>query len=110
MRFGSFDFGVIAFSDDLEEPFTDSEDETPREAQKPSLVIPRGRIRTLSGTVPPTGYSPKWGGPTMCLSCLQFFDLPENIEKFAECVARKYVHLRTHRFQTSAYRAQNRHL
>ncbi|KAI6218039.1 C2H2-type domain-containing protein [Aphelenchoides fujianensis] len=73
-----------SYSDDLEEPFSDSDEDTPRAAQKPSLVIPRGRIRTLSGTVPPVGYAPKWGGPTMCLSCLQFFDLPELIEKFSE--------------------------
>lgn len=73
--------------DDLEEPFTDSEDEERvrrRKSEKPNLFIPRGRIRTLSGTVPVTGYSPKWGGPTMCLSCLQFFDLPEQMDSFAE--------------------------
>uniref|UniRef100_A0A1I7RRN3 C2H2-type domain-containing protein n=1 Tax=Bursaphelenchus xylophilus TaxID=6326 RepID=A0A1I7RRN3_BURXY len=69
---------------ELEEPFSDSEDEESRGPQKPSLIIPRGRIRTLSGTVPPVGFSPKWGGPTMCLSCLQFFDLPDFIEKFSD--------------------------
>ena len=26
--------------------------------------------------MPPVGYSPVWGGPTMCLGCLEFFDLP----------------------------------
>ena len=71
---------------ELEEPFSDSDDESPyhREVQKPSLQIPRGRIRTLSGTVPPVGYSPKWGGPTMCIKCLEFFDLPEEVPKFAD--------------------------
>ncbi|KAI6213362.1 C2H2-type domain-containing protein [Aphelenchoides besseyi] len=69
---------------DLEEPFSSDDDDTPRANQKPSLIIPRGRIRTLSGTVPPVGYAPKWGGPTMCLSCLQFFDLPDFIEKFSD--------------------------
>jgi len=49
-----------------------------------NLAIPRGRIRTLSGTVPLVGYSPKWGGPTMCLSCLMFFDLPDQVTDFAE--------------------------
>uniref|UniRef100_A0AC34FPX8 Uncharacterized protein n=1 Tax=Panagrolaimus sp. ES5 TaxID=591445 RepID=A0AC34FPX8_9BILA len=71
---------------DLDEPFSDSDEESPyhREVQKPSLQIPRGRIRTLSGTVPPIGFSPKWGGPTMCLKCLQFFDLPEEVPKFSD--------------------------
>lgn len=70
---------------ELDEPFSDSDEESPRHVhQKPCLVIPRGRIRTLSGTVPPNGYSPKWGGPTMCLCCLQFFDLPDAIGKFAK--------------------------
>jgi hypothetical protein len=68
---------------DLDEPFSDSEDESPRVPQKPTLVIPRGRIRTLSGTVPPVGHGPKWGGPTMCLSCLMFFELPDSIGDFA---------------------------
>lgn len=67
---------------ELEEPFSDSDDEN-RVPIKPCLTIPRGRIRTLSGTVPPVGSSPKWGGPTMCLSCLQFFNLPEQITQFA---------------------------
>jgi hypothetical protein len=71
---------------DLDEPFSDSDEESPyhREVQKPSLQIPRGRIRTLSGTVPPVGFSPKWGGPTMCLKCLNFFDLPEEVPKFSD--------------------------
>ncbi|VDM06758.1 unnamed protein product [Wuchereria bancrofti] len=70
---------------DLEEPFSDSDDnDTLRGPKKLSLAIPRGRIRTLSGTVPAVGYSPKWGGPTMCLSCLQFFDLPEHLMQFSE--------------------------
>ncbi|GMS80720.1 hypothetical protein PENTCL1PPCAC_2895 [Pristionchus entomophagus] len=72
--------------EDLDEPFSDSDDESPRhrEPQKMQLPIPRGRIRTLSGTVPTVGFSPKWGGPTMCLSCLHFFDLPEDLEKFTD--------------------------
>ena len=71
---------------ELDEPFSDSDDDSsrPRQPQKMNLAIPRGRIRTLSGTVPIVGYSPKWGGPTMCLSCLQFFDLPDQINDFAE--------------------------
>uniref|UniRef100_A0A7E4W6X2 C2H2-type domain-containing protein n=1 Tax=Panagrellus redivivus TaxID=6233 RepID=A0A7E4W6X2_PANRE len=79
----SFDIGDDF---DLDEPFSDSDDDAPyhREIQKPSLQIPRGRIRTLSGTVPPVGFSPKWGGPTMCLSCLEFFDLPDDMAKFAD--------------------------
>lgn len=85
----SFDLG-----DDFEmsEPFSDSEDEGPRHRvpQKPVLQIPRGRIRTLSGTVPPIGYSPKWGGPTMCLSCLEFFDLPDQIERFNEHLLKEH--------------------
>jgi hypothetical protein len=36
---------------------------------KPQLPLPRGRIRTLSGTIPPVGYCPKWGGPTMYAIC-----------------------------------------
>uniref|UniRef100_A0A914VV17 C2H2-type domain-containing protein n=1 Tax=Plectus sambesii TaxID=2011161 RepID=A0A914VV17_9BILA len=70
---------------DLEEPFSDSDDEGAVKApstRKLNLPIPRGRIRTLSGTVPAVGYSPKWGGPTMCVSCLQFFDLPSMVEQF----------------------------
>ncbi|CAJ0917957.1 unnamed protein product, partial [Mesorhabditis belari] len=71
--------------DDLEEPFSDTDDETVRHRpEKPNLFIPRGRIRTLSGTVPVIGYSPKWGGPTMCLYCLQFFELPYQIGDFEE--------------------------
>lgn len=48
-------FIPLLYSDeDLEEPFSDSDDESPRhrEPQKMQLPIPRGRIRTLSGTVP----------------------------------------------------------
>ncbi|KAL3985305.1 C2H2 type zinc-finger (2 copies) family protein [Acanthocheilonema viteae] len=70
---------------DLEEPFSDSDDnDTLKGPKKLTLTIPRGRIRTLSGTVPAVGYSPKWGGPTMCLSCLQFFDLPEHLTQFSD--------------------------
>ncbi|KAM3717344.1 Zinc finger protein [Dirofilaria immitis] len=70
---------------DLEEPFSDSDDnDILRGPKKLALTIPRGRIRTLSGTVPAIGFSPKWGGPTMCLSCLQFFDLPEHLAQFSE--------------------------
>uniref|UniRef100_A0A914L3P9 C2H2-type domain-containing protein n=2 Tax=Meloidogyne incognita group TaxID=654580 RepID=A0A914L3P9_MELIC len=78
----SFDYEEM----DLDEPFSESEDESAarrRAAQKPCLVIPRGRIRSLSGTIPPVGYSPHWGGPTMCLKCLQFFQLPEMMDSFS---------------------------
>ncbi|KHN82741.1 Zinc finger protein [Toxocara canis] len=68
---------------ELDEPFSDSEEEQ-KGVKKLTLPIPRGRIRTLSGTVPVVGYSPKWGGPTMCLSCLHFFDLPDQIPSFAD--------------------------
>ncbi|VDM27334.1 unnamed protein product [Toxocara canis] len=68
---------------ELDEPFSDS-DEEQKGVKKLTLPIPRGRIRTLSGTVPVVGYSPKWGGPTMCLSCLHFFDLPDQIPSFAD--------------------------
>ena len=37
----------------------------------------------MSGTIPPVGYSPHWGGPTMCLKCLQFFQLPEMMDSFS---------------------------
>ena len=77
--------------EDLDEPFSDSDSESgPRGPQKMQLPIPRGRIRTLSGTVPIVGYSPKWGGPTMCLSCLHFFDLPEDIETFSEHLLKEH--------------------
>lgn len=76
-------FFFINFLEELDEPFSDSDEEKIK-FQKPNLIIPRGRIRTLSGTVPPNGYSPKWGGPTMCLCCFQFFDLPDSIGKFAK--------------------------
>uniref|UniRef100_A0A915APY1 C2H2-type domain-containing protein n=1 Tax=Parascaris univalens TaxID=6257 RepID=A0A915APY1_PARUN len=69
---------------ELDEPFSDSDEEVSKSVKKLTLPIPRGRIRTLSGTVPIVGYSPKWGGPTMCLSCLHFFDLPDMIPNFAE--------------------------
>lgn len=72
---------------DLDEPFSDSEDEERYRTQGPkkmNLTIARGRIRTLSGTVPIVGYSPHWGGPTMCLSCLQFFDLPDQVGQFTD--------------------------
>lgn len=75
---------------ELEEPFSDSDEDSPRAQQKPSLFIPRGRIRTLSGTIPATGFSPKFGGPTMCVSCLQFFDLPELIDKFADHLLKEH--------------------
>ncbi|KAL7079837.1 hypothetical protein ACQ4LE_000386 [Meloidogyne hapla] len=78
----SFDYEEM----DLDEPFSESEDESAarrRATQKPCLAIPRGRIRSLSGTIPPVGYSPHWGGPTMCLKCLQFFQLPEMIDSFS---------------------------
>ncbi|VDL79349.1 unnamed protein product [Nippostrongylus brasiliensis] len=76
---------------ELDEPFSDSDDDLrPKQPQKPNLAIPRGRIRTLSGTVPVVGYSPKWGGPTMCLSCLMFFDLPEQMEDFEEHLLKEH--------------------
>ncbi|ETN72396.1 hypothetical protein NECAME_13887 [Necator americanus] len=76
---------------ELDEPFSDSDDDfRPKQPQKLSLIIPRGRIRTLSGTVPVVGYSPKWGGPTMCLSCLQFFDLPDQMEPFEEHLLKEH--------------------
>ncbi|KAJ1345753.1 hypothetical protein KIN20_000358 [Parelaphostrongylus tenuis] len=77
---------------ELDEPFSDSDDDLHRtkQPQKPNLVIPRGRIRTLSGTVPVVGYSPKWGGPTMCLSCLQFFDLPDQMDQFEEHLLKEH--------------------
>jgi len=85
----SFDFGDDF---DLDEPFSDSDEDAPyhREISKPSLQIPRGRIRTLSGTVPPVGYSPLWGGPTMCLSCLEFFNLPDDIPRFSEHLLKEH--------------------
>lgn len=85
----SFDYGDDF---DLDEPFSDSDEDSPfhRGIQKPSLQIPRGRIRTLSGTVPPVGFSPVWGGPTMCLSCLEFFNLPDEIPKFSEHLLKEH--------------------
>uniref|UniRef100_A0A183C610 C2H2-type domain-containing protein n=1 Tax=Globodera pallida TaxID=36090 RepID=A0A183C610_GLOPA len=71
---------------ELDEPFSESEgEESPRVKgiKKPCLVIPRGRIRSLSGTIPPVGFAPHWGGPTMCLSCFQFFQLPEMTCEFS---------------------------
>ncbi|KAL3102216.1 hypothetical protein niasHS_003625 [Heterodera schachtii] len=71
---------------ELDEPFSESEGEDFPQAkavEKPCLVIPRGRIRSLSGTIPPVGFAPHWGGPTMCLSCFQFFQLPEMICEFS---------------------------
>uniref|UniRef100_A0A914I6E1 C2H2-type domain-containing protein n=1 Tax=Globodera rostochiensis TaxID=31243 RepID=A0A914I6E1_GLORO len=71
---------------ELDEPFSESEgEESPRVRgiKKPCLVIPRGRIRSLSGTIPPVGFAPHWGGPTMCLSCFQFFQLPEMTREFS---------------------------
>lgn len=66
----------------MEEPFSESEDED-KAGEMPkftrphfNLPMPRRRIRTLSGTIPPVGFCPVWGGPTMCLGCLEFFDLP----------------------------------
>lgn len=83
----------LEYSDEyeLDEPFSDSDNDLrPKQPAKPNLVIPRGRIRTLSGTVPVVGYSPKWGGPTMCLSCLQFFDLPEQMVQFEEHLLKEH--------------------
>ncbi|KRX87344.1 Malignant T-cell-amplified sequence 1 [Trichinella pseudospiralis] len=67
-----------------EEPFSESEDELAERAKhRISLPVPKRRIRTLSGTIPPVGYSPIWGGPTMCLMCLEFFDLPKDTSLYA---------------------------
>ncbi|KRY54627.1 Malignant T-cell-amplified sequence 1, partial [Trichinella britovi] len=69
----------------LEEPFSESEDELAERAKhRISLPVPQRRIRTLSGTIPPVGYSPIWGGPTMCLMCLEFFDLPKDTSLYAK--------------------------
>ncbi|KRZ15250.1 Malignant T-cell-amplified sequence 1 [Trichinella zimbabwensis] len=69
----------------LEEPFSESEDELAERAKhRISLPVPKRRIRTLSGTIPPVGYSPIWGGPTMCLMCLEFFDLPKDTSLYAK--------------------------
>uniref|UniRef100_A0A5S6R1Z8 C2H2-type domain-containing protein n=1 Tax=Trichuris muris TaxID=70415 RepID=A0A5S6R1Z8_TRIMR len=82
----------------LEEPFSESDEEKQHDVEvidkkdkkslKPrkhflSLPIAKQRIRTLSGTIPPIGYSPVWGGPTMCLKCLEFFDIPKETESYA---------------------------
>lgn len=81
---------------DLDEPFSDSEGEDgPRASKVPSrpklnLPLPRGRIRTLSGTVPPVGYSPVFGGPTMCLQCMEFFDLPDQTKEYVEHLLGKH--------------------
>ncbi|KHJ40616.1 zinc finger, C2H2 type [Trichuris suis] len=82
----------------LEEPFSESDEEQQntevrgerdRIQVKPrkhflSLPVAKQRIRTLSGTIPPIGYSPIWGGPTMCLKCLEFFDLPKETDSYAK--------------------------
>lgn len=47
--------GFIFLAEYYDEPFSDTDDETHRLPIKPSLFIPRGRIRTLSGTIPPVG-------------------------------------------------------
>uniref|UniRef100_A0AC35TKC8 C2H2-type domain-containing protein n=1 Tax=Rhabditophanes sp. KR3021 TaxID=114890 RepID=A0AC35TKC8_9BILA len=77
---------------ELEEAFSDSDDDKPRDPSeaKPSIPLPRARIRTLSGTVAPVGFSPKWGGPTMCVSCLQFFNLPDDMCNFADHLLKEH--------------------
>ncbi len=80
---------------ELEEPFSESEDEeatggaknaAASKSAKPRLALPmpRRRIRTLSGMVAPVGYAPTWGGPTMCLGCLEFFDLPGQTRQYVD--------------------------
>lgn len=44
------------FAVELDEPFSDSDEEVSKSVKKLTLPIPRGRIRTLSGTVPIVGY------------------------------------------------------
>ncbi|VDP35396.1 unnamed protein product [Soboliphyme baturini] len=75
----------------LEEPFSDSGDDTfvPKGTHL-SLPLPRRRIRTLSGMIPPIGYSPTWGGPTMCLQCLEFFDVSKATESYVAHLLQKH--------------------
>jgi len=92
---GSYSYDEYDYSyydeDELEEPFSDSEDEADGRLRKPCLpVVKKERPRTLSGTVPPVGYSPKWGGPTMCLQCLEFFNLPEMLTPFTEHLLKEH--------------------
>lgn len=90
---------MCKFVVELEEPFSSSEEEldeaaaaTQKRRLHPalSLPLPRRRIRTLSGMVAPTGFSPVWGGPTKCLQCLEFFDLPKETPKFVEHLLEKH--------------------
>jgi hypothetical protein len=81
--------------DEMPEPFSSSEDEDESMAKRTSklkvaLPLPRRRIRTLSGTIPPVGYAPVWGGPTMCLGCLEFFDVPKDTDKYAEHLLKEH--------------------
>uniref|UniRef100_A0A915JQT3 Uncharacterized protein n=1 Tax=Romanomermis culicivorax TaxID=13658 RepID=A0A915JQT3_ROMCU len=64
---------------------SDSEDEeSAKERKRSALPLPEKRLLTLSGTVPLVGYSPKFGGASMCLSCMEFFDLPAETTKYVK--------------------------
>lgn len=56
------------FPVDLDEPFSESEDDASKGPRKMMLPIPRGRIRTLSGTIPAVGYRL---GLNHCISLLE---------------------------------------
>lgn len=97
---GSGDYDYYTDEFEMEEPFSESdEDETPEEREarykrqaKPLLLLPmpRRRIRTLSGMIPAVGYAPVWGGPTMCLNCLEFFDLPKQTAEYVQHLLDKH--------------------
>lgn len=100
MENGSGDYDYYSDEFEMEEPFSESdEDETPEEREarhkrqaKPLLLLPmpRRRIRTLSGMIPAVGYAPVWGGPTMCLNCLEFFDLPKQTTEYVQHLLDKH--------------------
>jgi hypothetical protein len=95
---GEYDYYTDEF--EMEEPFSESDDdETPEEREarkkrqaKPQLLLPmpRRRIRTLSGMIPAVGHAPVWGGPTMCLNCLEFFDLPKQTSDYVQHLLDKH--------------------
>lgn len=95
---GEYDYYMDDF--EMEEPFSESDDEeTPEEREarhrrqaRPLLLlpIPRRRIRTLSGMIPAVGHAPVWGGPTMCLNCLEFFDLPKQTSDYVQHLLDKH--------------------
>jgi len=100
MENGSCEYDYYTDEFEMEEPFSESdEDETPEEREarykrqaKPMLLLPmpRRRIRTLSGMIPAVGYAPVWGGPTMCLNCLEFFDLPKQTAEYVQHLLDKH--------------------